>query len=63
MKLFSRKPKSKALEPVDTTTVDMAIARRVAELVNKGDLGGADALCATTPSPRSTAFAAFRWID
>jgi hypothetical protein len=63
MNFFKRRSKKPPPEPVNLGSVDMTVARQVAELVNQGDLDGADALCATTPSPRSTAFAAFRWID
>ncbi|MFD4578175.1 hypothetical protein ACFWNK_38535 [Streptomyces sp. NPDC058417] len=42
--------------------VDWAAARAAAEAVNRGDTGEADRIVQATADPRTTAFAAFRFI-
>jgi hypothetical protein len=58
MGLFSRRPK-----PEPTTQVDMDVARRAAEAVNRGDADEADRIVNATSDPQAHAFAAFRFID
>jgi hypothetical protein len=58
MGLFSRRPKA---EPA--TTVDMDVARRAGEAVNRGDVDEAGRIVNATSDPRAHAFAAFRFID
>lgn len=58
MGLFSRKqsaPKAAA--------VDMDVARRAGEAVNRGDLDEADRIVNATSDPKAHAFAAFRFIN
>jgi hypothetical protein len=57
MGLFSRKPSA------PTTTVDMEVARRAGEAVNRGDLDEADRIVQATSDPKAHAFAAFRFIN
>jgi hypothetical protein len=57
MGLFSRK------QPTPTTPVDMDVARRAGEAVNRGDLDEADRIVNATSDPKAHAFAAFRFID
>lgn len=61
MGLFSRKPKSESFDL--NAPIDADVVRRVADLVNAGDVDGADKLCQRTQHPRETAFAAFRFIN
>ncbi|MEW1699456.1 hypothetical protein [Streptomyces sp. NPDC091278] len=42
---------------------DWAAARAAADAVNRGDTGEADRIVQATDDPRTTAFAAFRFID
>jgi hypothetical protein len=57
MGLFSRK------SPKPTTPVDMSVARRAGEAVNRGDLDEADRIVNATSNPQAHALAAFRYID
>ncbi|MFD5566628.1 hypothetical protein [Streptomyces cadmiisoli] len=57
MGLFSRK------QPTETTTVDMDVARRAGEAINRGDTDEANRLVEATDDPRAHAFAAFRFIN
>jgi hypothetical protein len=57
MGLFSRK------QSAPTTPVDMDVARRAGEAVNRGDLDEADRIVNATSDPKAHAFAAFRFID
>jgi hypothetical protein len=57
MGLFSRK------QSTQTTNVDMDVARRAGEAVNRGDLDEADRIVNATSDPQAHAFAAFRFID
>ncbi|WP_432089124.1 hypothetical protein [Streptomyces sp. bgisy095] len=43
--------------------IDWAAARAAAEAVNRGDGDAADRIVQATADPRTTAFAAFRFID
>ncbi|MFC9261358.1 hypothetical protein ACFT25_16270 [Streptomyces hydrogenans] len=43
--------------------IDWAAARAAADAVNRGDTATADRIVQATADPRSTAFAAFRFID
>jgi hypothetical protein len=54
MRLFRRKPK--------TIVIDMDVARRAGEAVNRGDVDEATRIVNTTAHPREHAFAAFRFI-
>lgn len=56
MGLFSRKASP---EP----TVDMDVARRAGEAVNRGELDAADRIVNATDNPQAHALAAFRFID
>ncbi|NYV73142.1 hypothetical protein [Streptomyces sp. UH6] len=56
MGLFSRKSQP------ETVTVDMDVARRAGEAVNRGDLDEANRIVQATAHPREHAFAAFRFI-
>lgn len=57
MGLFSRK------QPEPTATVDLTVARRAAEAVNRGDADEASRIVNTTDDPQAHALAAFRFID
>lgn len=57
MGLFNRSRKS------DTPPVDMDVARRAGEAVNRGDVDEADRIVAATGDPQAHALAAFRFID
>ncbi|MFF9175956.1 hypothetical protein [Streptomyces sp. NPDC014793] len=57
MGLFSRK------QPARVADVDMAVARRAAEAVNRGDVEEAGRIVDATNDPQAHAFAAFRFID
>jgi len=57
MGLFSRK------QSTQTTNVDMDVARRAGEAVNRGDLDEADRIVNATSDPKAHAFAAFRFIN
>lgn len=57
MSLFRRRPKP------TTATVDLDVARRAAEAVNRGDVDEADRIVNATTDPQAHAFAAFRFID
>ncbi len=57
MGLFSRK------SPKPTATVDMDVARRAGEAINRGDVDEADRIVNATRDPKAHAFAAFRFID
>lgn len=56
MNLFSRKT-----EP--TADVDMDVARRAGEAINRGDVNEAERIVNTTSNPRAHAFASFRFIN
>jgi hypothetical protein len=56
MNLFSRKPEA-------TAPVDMDIARRAGEAINRGDVPEAKRIVNTTSNPRAHAFASFRFIN
>ncbi|MFD3663994.1 hypothetical protein ACFWVF_25980 [Streptomyces sp. NPDC058659] len=43
--------------------IDWDAARAAADAVNRGDTGEADRIVQATADPRTTAFAAFRFID
>jgi len=58
MGLFKRRPKAES-----TATVDMDIARRAGEAINRGDVDEADRIVKATSNPRAHAFAAFRFIE
>jgi hypothetical protein len=55
MRLFRRKPK--------TIVIDMDVARRAGEAVNRGDVDEANRIVNATAHPREHAFAAFRFIS
>ena len=55
---FRRRPK-----PAPTAAVDLDVARRAAEAVNRGDVDEADRIVNATSNPQAHAFAAFRFID
>ncbi|MFB7852404.1 hypothetical protein ACFC34_36060 [Streptomyces sp. NPDC056053] len=46
-----------------TAGIDWAAARAAADAVNRGDTDEADRIVQATDDPRTTAFAAFRFID
>ncbi|CAL9648388.1 hypothetical protein [Streptomyces sp. enrichment culture] len=58
MSLFRRRPKT-----APSAVVDLDVARRAAEAVNRGDVDEADRIVNATTDPRAHAFAAFRFID
>jgi hypothetical protein len=58
MGLFNRKPSQPA-----ESNIDMDIARRAGEAVNRGDIDEADRLVNATGDPQAHAFAAFRFIN
>ncbi|WP_454323336.1 hypothetical protein [Streptomyces ambofaciens] len=53
-----RRPKT-----TPTVAVDLGVARRAAEAVNRGDVDEADRIVNATTDPQAHAFAAFRFID
>jgi hypothetical protein len=59
MTWFRRRPKPSA----SAVTVDLDVARRAADAVNRGDADEADRIVNATDNPRAHAFAAFRYID
>ncbi len=62
MSLLRRRPKP--AEPLKIgASLDDAVVRQVAALVNAGKTDAAQRLCDKQPHPRETAFAAFRYID
>ncbi|GHC39804.1 hypothetical protein GCM10010348_78950 [Streptomyces anthocyanicus] len=58
MSLFRRRPK-----PTTAPAVDLDVARRAAEAVNRGDIDEADRIVNATSDPQAHAFEAFRFID
>ncbi|MFJ9671373.1 hypothetical protein ACIRP5_11365 [Streptomyces sp. NPDC101221] len=58
MSLFRRRPKT-----TPAATVDLDVARRAAEAVNRGDVDEADRIVNATSNPQAHAFEAFRFID
>ncbi|WP_406227394.1 hypothetical protein [Streptomyces anthocyanicus] len=59
MSLFRRRPKPAPA----SAAVDLDVARRAAEAVNRGDVDEANRIVNATSDPQAHAFAAFRFID
>ncbi|MFD5221401.1 hypothetical protein ACFWMH_27550 [Streptomyces tendae] len=55
---FRRRPRT-----APTAVVDLDVARRAAEAVNRGDVDEADRIVNATSNPQAHAFEAFRFID
>ncbi|MYS77330.1 hypothetical protein GTY88_43950 [Streptomyces sp. SID5926] len=55
---FRRRPKTTA-----TVAVDLDVARRAAEAVNRGDVDEANRIVNATTDPQAHAFEAFRFIE
>ncbi|WP_416477004.1 hypothetical protein [Streptomyces sp. LKA04] len=59
MTWFRRRPK----QTVPAATVDLDVARRAADAVNRGDVDEANRIVNATSDPQAHAYEAFRLID